>query len=420
MMKKSYLTLAAMAMIMASCSNEVLIDNEDGQTDVAIGFSTFSDKATKGDVDVNTNLEYYHGTFAVYGTKKSTVDNAISNVFDATKITYQNGATTPNDWTYSPYRYWDKQANYNFIAVAPNATVVKYTKAATAEVGDAANDFVTVDGGYTLKGQNLQATATTAEIVKGFTGIAPGTDTDIMVSVKNAQVGASHDAVVNLLFHHILAKLNVTVAKAKVLDDAVVKVDCIEIAGLDNKGNYSENAYVAPSTFEKATGTYVSGTIYYNDEAGTDLTDVTGFDASTDVSNLYVAKAKVSGWSSTTATTGYALKYVAVDGATDNTLVKVNEENKVVPTYFIESLVMPQAVASETLTLKYSITTKDENDTPYTENFTYKMDLKDAFANGFFDRCNYTLNFTIQPDVIKFDATAVVWDDQEAVNITIE
>lgn len=103
-MKKSYLTLAAMAMIMASCSNEVLIDNEDGQTDVAIGFSTFSDKATKGDVDVNTNLEYYHGTFAVYGTKKSTVDNTISNVFDATKITYQNGATTPNDWTYSPYR----------------------------------------------------------------------------------------------------------------------------------------------------------------------------------------------------------------------------------------------------------------------------------------------------------------------------
>lgn len=424
-MKKSYLTLAAMAMIMASCSNEVLIDNEDGQTDVAIGFSTFSDLTTKADPS-KTDLEYYHGTFAVYGTKKSTVDNAISKVFDATTITYKAGATTPNDWTYSPYRYWDKQANYNFIAVAPSSDIVEYSIATGKEVGDAANDFVTVEGGYTLKGQNLQATATAAEIVKGFTGIAPSTDTDIMVSVKNAQVGASHDAVVNLLFHHILAKLNVTVAKAEVLDKAEVKVDSIVISGLDNKGIYSEKAYVAPSTFVKATGNYVPGTVYYDDEKGKTLTNVTGFNENTDVSSYYVAKAKVSGWYSLSSeqvdSKDYALMYKAAEDAKDNTLSNTTDSDprKVVPTYFIESLVMPQSLAAEKLTLKYSITTKDDQNKTYTENFTYQMDLKKAFNDGFFDRCNYTLNFTIQPDVIKFDATAVVWDDQEAVNITIE
>lgn len=421
-MKKSYLTLAAMAMIMASCSNEVLIDNESGQTDVAIGFSTFSDLATKGDNTVKTNLEYYHGTFSVYGSKKSTVDQAISHIFAADKITYSDGATTPNDWTYSPYRYWDKQANYNFIAVAPSSEIVEYSIATGKEVGDAANDFVTVSGGYTLKGQNLQATATAGEKVKGFTGIAPSTDTDIMVSVNNAQVGASHDSEVKLLFHHILAKLNVTVAKDAVLNNAVVTVDSIKISGLDNKGTYSENSYKAP--FEKATGTYVSGTTYYNDEFGKTLTDVSSFDASTDVSNLYVAKTKASGWSSLSAVKvggkNYTLNYAAATGATDNVLADATSATVVVPTYFIESLVMPQAVAAEKVTMKYTIVTKDAQNNEHKENFTYQMDLKDAFANGFFDRCNYTLKFTIKPDVIKFDATAVVWDEQDAVNITIQ
>lgn len=422
-MRKSYLTLAAVAAIMASCSNEVLIDDiKSGDTDVAIGFSTFSDKATKGDATVNTNLEYYHSSFAVYGTKKSTVTNTVGSVFDATETKYTPDETQQNgtgEWKYATPRYWDKQANYNFIAVAPSADIVKYSIATDKEVGDEANDFVTAEAaGYTLVGQNLQATATAAEKVKGFTG-ASGEDTDIMTSANADQAGSSVTAstVVNLTFKHILAKLNVTVAKAMVLNDATVKVKSIEITGLDDKGTYSEKAYVAPGTYKKATGTYVAGTTYYTTSTGDQEVDATSFVAGTTDVSTYFVDAQKSGWTSSASGATYSLKYEAASSATDNELADATSATATVPSYFIESLVMPQGVSAEKLTLVYEITTGTGSDT-HTEEFAYNMDLNKAFTS-FMDRNNYTLKFTIEPLVIKFDATATLWADQPAQSVTI-
>ena len=77
---------------------------------------------------------------------------------------------------------------------------------------------------------------------------------------------------------------------------------------------------------------------------------------------------------------------------------------------------MPQAIPATTveLTTKYTITTGT-----YSEDYTYQFDLSGAF-DRFFDRFNYTLNFTIAPDVIKFDPTVVEWTNQTAVAKTIE
>ncbi len=47
------------------------------------------------------------------------------------------------------------------------------------------------------------------------------------------------------------------------------------------------------------------------------------------------------------------------------------------------------------------------------------MNLKDAFTN-FMDRNNYTIKFTIDPDVIEFDASAYEWIDNNIKEITIE
>jgi len=421
-MRKSYLTLAAVALVMASCSNEVLIDDiKSGDTDVAIGFSTFSDKATKGDTGVNTNLEYYHSSFAVYGTKKSTVTNNVGSVFDATATAYTPDETQQNgtgEWKYAIPRYWDKQANYNFIAVAPSAAIVKYSIATDKEVGDDANDFVTVDEGCTLVGQNLQATATTAEIVKGFIG-GSGKDTDIMTSAKASQAGSevTGTTVVNLTYKHILAKLNVTVAKAMVLNDATVKVKSIEITGLDDKGTYSEKAYVAPGTYKQAAGTYVAGTTYYTTNTGAQKVDATSFVAGTTDVSTYFVDAQKSGWTSSASGATYSLKYEAASSATDNELADATSATATVPSYFIESLVMPQGVSAEKLTLVYEITTGTGSDA-HTEEFAYNMDLNKAFTS-FMDRNNYTLKFTIEPLVIKFDATATLWADQPAKEITI-
>lgn len=375
-MKKSYLILAAVAGLFASCSNEVLVDDQPTRTDMpkAIGFSTFSDLSTR--VGTATDLEFYHNTFVVYGTKKSTVDAAdpVQYVFgdDAsttagntagTTVTFNSGANDPNDWTYSPYRYWDKQATYYFRAYAPEAAPLALNYAAAGNaVNVAANDFVTT-AAYTLVGQNLQATAATeGEILSGFTGEA-GKDCDMMVSDVVYEEGATHNPDVNLIFKHILAKLNVTVAKAAVLDAAVVNVKSIKIESLKDKGTFSDNDYDG--------GTYASG------------------------------------WDNVVYSAGDAASstYVLAYNGTETTLNASTAAKK----YFIESLVMPQVIADgqSTLTMVYTITT-GTGATAHLEKYTATIDMEDAFGS-FFDRYSYTLNLTINPTVITFDAGVSAW-----------
>ena len=384
-MKKSYLILAAVAGLLASCSNEVLVDEQatSNAAPQAIGFTNYSLNATRGDAAVKTNLEYYHNTFAVYGTKQSNADATdIQYVFGgkATAVGVQDGVlctyqgATPDailgDWKYDNPRYWDKQATYDFIAYAPvsAANPLRYSYAAAkAQVGDAGNDFVTTSA-YVLTGTNLQATATEAEIVKGFT-VENGKDLDLMTSASNAQNGSGHDTYVNLVFKHILAKLNVTFAKAAVLDNSTVTINSVTIKGLNDKGTYAESTYVYDTTTTPATMT--------------------------------------SGWTASVNDANYALSY------TGSQVLNASTGN---PFFFIESLVMPQTIPATTveLTAKYTITTGT-----YSEDYTYKFDLAGAF-DRFFDRFNYFLKFTIAPDVIKFDATVTEWADQTAVNKTID
>ena len=386
-MRKSNLVLiAAAASMLASCSNEKFLNDQDTLT--PIGFASYSEKLTKATA-TETDLEFYHNTFVVYASKKSTVDGAISQVFDggaSSLVTFVADAESPNEWTYSPYRFWDKQANYKFIAVAPNANVIKHTWDAAAstltEVGS--SDFVTVSSdGYTLKGQNLQKTSTQSEIKTGFVETTTG-DIDLMTSALNSQAGSTHDPDVNLAFKHILAKLNVTVAKAKILNDAAVYVRSMEIFKLNDNGKYAESNY-------KAT-----------------------------------VDPKVSGWSDISIkNAGYKLSYdysYDLEAVAQGKLLSAynTSTNKTVPNYFIESLVMPQTVPATTsddeayLILKYRIVT-GSGATAHTEDYTYRFKLADAF-DRFYDRCNYTLNFTIDPDVITFDASVVEWDDTDNIS----
>ena len=135
-MNKNFLFLAAAATILASCAQSEKLNNElaSNEKPTAIGFTSFSGKATRGDANVNTNLEYYHNTFAVYATKHNTAgDPDIQYVFggkattagtqDGVTCTYQTTADALlGDWKYDDPRYWDKQAKYNFIAYAPVST----------------------------------------------------------------------------------------------------------------------------------------------------------------------------------------------------------------------------------------------------------------------------------------------------------
>ena len=84
-------------------------------------------------------------------------------------------------------------------------------------------------------------------------------------------------------------------------------------------------------------------------------------------------------------------------------------------TYFIESLVMPQAIAAtQVLTLDYTITSGN-----YNEQFAYTATLADLFngkATDFKGANSYSVNFNIAPEanIITFDTGVTGWANGDA------
>ena len=388
-MKKNYLILAAAAAMLASCAETEKLNNElrDNEEPTAIVFSSYSEKATRadnGDDSNINNLEFFHSTFAVYGTKQSVNDpTVISYIFggtaeatggvkNGTVCTYTNNNNASfygSNWSYDDPRYWDKQSNYQFIAYAPavESNPLRYEYAATGKlVGAEGNDFVATD--YYLTGKNLQATPSNASKNKGFN--VNNQDLDLMTSGLKEQVGSNHEQV-QLTFKHILAKINIMIGKAATLDEATVTIDSVAILNLKDKGSYSENRYNAQTP--------------------------------------------VSGWrpNNVNNNADYILKYIKPQGST--LALDATNNSAVQYLYFIESLVIPQPIGDDPkVAIKYTIKRGE-----HSEAFTYDMDLKDAFTS-LFDRSNYTLKFTIGPSVITFDASAAAWanDLEQTFDIT--
>lgn len=369
-MKKFLYFVAATAM-MVSCAESEKIGNdlyEDAAPRV-IGFNTVSEKATRANVE---NLELYHPSFAVWATKKSMNDSlaAPQIVFNGDSIAdiikYDSTKMDPNHWTYNPYRYWDRQADYRFIAVAPNSNIIRYNK--PDDVDNGAGTFMTADtvNGYTLVGQNLQTSdaPAEAEIKIGFDG-ANGHDTDIMTSGKIARKGSAPVADVDLSFKHILAKLNVSIAKDPFYDNVKVVIKNVKVTGLDDNGKYYEGT---------------------SDNS--------------------------SSWKSSLKNQNYVLSWSKSNGYELPNSEVVNNKNVAKPLYFIESLVMPQTIEQEAekVVVDYTIVTETRE-----EDFNYVLPLQDSIGYKVFDKFqeknNYTLKLTIKPNVITFDASSTVWDD---------
>ena len=306
-----------------------------------------------------SDLEFYHPTFKVYGTKTSNGGNKVQPIFEGVIVTAQIGeGDAPNTWTYDTDRYWDKQADsYQFVAFAPAHAPLAYDHN-LVEVNHETAKFFTSPQFYTLIGQNLQeGDPLKAEKHTGFTGQA-GTDCDIMRSDAFPVTDPATTPVVTLNFRHTLAKLNLTV-KANAATPYVIKIDSVNISGLLSTGEYVH-----------ATG--------WNTKA----------DSGT-VSYLY-----------TTPSTELS--------ATDKT-------------YFIESLVMPQAIKStQVVTLDYTIVSGD-----YSEEFTYTTTLADVFktkADTLVGANSYTVNFNIAPEsnIITFDTGITQWVDTDDSDLDIK
>lgn len=375
-MKKSILIIVTV--ILASCAQDSVLNvrNIEQEPDQAISFNIFTDKGTRAFPAGSVSLSNFHDQFVVFSTKTSTIDNEIIEVFNGDTVAYSAGA-----WTYAPLRYWDKQANFSFVAIAPSAKYIIYTK--TDSVANPAGDYKTKDGGYTLVGTNLQDGTHTAEINKGFTG-EDGKDADLMTAQKNNQNGAAHDATVDMLFSHILAKLNVVIGKAKVLDGQNVYIKKVEITGLDDHGTYAQKNYTGAT----------------------------------------------SGWNSSKVNASYKLSFQNNTGILLNSGTGTGENYHTgTPKYFIESIVMPQGIErdNEALKMEYVIgnqTYKYElkfwrNDTLKDINNQDSVVPRIVFPN-LMDRSKYTLKLTIDPDAIIFDAAAAEWASSQDTSLIVK
>ena len=199
---KKFVLGFGLALLAAGCSNEVLVEeqqNPQEEVQTPISFATFADKQVRSQ---SVLMEDYHNTIAVYGVKENVT---VQTVFNNVTLTYTPGGT-PNDWAYSPLRYWDKQADYEFIAFAPASAPMAYVLHTDGKV--TGGQFKTSDP-YTLVGQNLQNGTSNEEIYTGFIG-GTGKDTDIMLAPMVPADGVTK-GIVNFDFHHILSKLNVAV-----------------------------------------------------------------------------------------------------------------------------------------------------------------------------------------------------------------
>ena len=379
-MKKIHLIAAAIA-ILTSCSSESIFNEiKDESPRTPITFSSYSEKSTKADVGNDAsmnNLEFFHSTFSVYGTKKD-MDSEIQYVFGdtarkiGTTCTYTgngDGTFHGSNWSYGEERFWDKWSTYNFIAYAPadhEKNPLSFTYGTAQEVGAlgvSGRDILAPD--YFLTGKNLQLampTATPKE--KGFN--VYGEDLDLMTCNPYLNRDGKNQNTVDFNFHHILAKLNVSIAKTADMNEGTVIIDSIIITGLKDMGSYAESKYGNPAT---------------------ELS---------------------SGW--TLANTNHNAKYeLAYRVAEGHPELPDAQGNTLNPLYYIESMVMPQTIANDAkLSLRYKITKGN-----YKEYYKYDIDLKDLFAT-FLGRSYYTIKFTLNSEVISFDVDAANWASNES------
>lgn len=278
-MKKNYFLLAASTMMFAACAqtdmvNEVVTE----ETPQAIGFETFTQKATRADetpaesTAENSSARYgwklsdHHTTFKVWAYKNV----SDTRVFDGVTVEYKaasdgdDGTTIPKKWSYDTPVYWDKTATtYNFYAAAPSSADWKFNGNTTNK--DQAY-FVMEDA--KLAATNFVSDPSTEhiEVLK-----ATGSDVDWMIADKCNVAVQSGDVPLN--FIHILSRLNIIVKKSST-DDPKITLNSVTVKGLNLQGTFDEST-AANTSGTTARWTPASTPVVTSDYKYTNTTDFT-------------------------------------------------------------------------------------------------------------------------------------------------
>lgn len=257
-MKKSYLMIAAAAAMLAACSsNDTFKETTRENANQPFTFSVYADKVTKAANTNSASLQDFYTVFGVYGFKNVTRNGQATNepVFsnepneyfesDAKGTIVFNGndekpsdewktSFTAGKWYYENIRYRDKLANsYAFFAIAP----YEATPNPALDV-EATYDNIKIGNSsdkYDISTEENLAIAGTPNAVPQENLKYSGFNKDYMLATKSDATSSD----VTMLFHHILAKLNVKIVKATTyIGSQELKVNELKINGLAKEGYY--------------------------------------------------------------------------------------------------------------------------------------------------------------------------------------
>lgn len=379
-MKKSLFIVAAAAM-MTACSNEVLReDYRQDDTQSAITFETFVQKAVNTRASENngknttSGLENFHKDFYVWGYKFNTNLASCEAVFTKKDVHAVMASGSAQSWNYSPIAYWDKSAEYyEFYAAAPVETKWAFSD----------NKFSYAD--FTVTGKTL-ASSDAADAKASFAGY----DTDLMISndVKKYKTYSSNVAV-NFDFNHILSRLNISVETANLASGDVCKLKKLFVFNMKSTGSFDEAS------------------------------------ASADASG------NCSRWTTTddVLSNGVGFEYASGDVLSED------------PVYYYRALCIPQVVehvASADCATEIPLNGKGLNASskPYIniqysindDNYSYFYNLANIFCGNdaenlkdiaFNEGWMNTLHIIISPAIIKFDADVYEWAEKNYGDVTI-
>lgn len=267
MKKNKFITIVAAASMLSACydSDTIKSDAQEQQAEQTLTFSAFADKVTKG--SNSTALQDFYPVFSVYGWKTVKTDNGTDNqsVFSNTPNEFFNedksgdvvyasegkkpsvewvlpssiGTGDPKKgyWYYEDVRYWDKMAtSYQFFAIAPYAT--DGTKIYNVSDDDKNFTIATPTDKYDISTEkNLAQVPQSALTYSGY-------NKDFMIAEKKVVTpdGTTVNSDVQLVFHHILTKLNVQIKKdPDYKGQQELKVNILKIANLKKTGYFKYN-----------------------------------------------------------------------------------------------------------------------------------------------------------------------------------
>jgi len=219
-MKKSYFLMAAAAALFAACAETDFVNEAavvEGNAPQAIGFEGFAGKSTRAEIADLATLKGATVGFKVWGYRGSQA------LWDSGEEVTWNTTPESDAWTYDDTRYWDKNSEYKFGAIAPKGVTGSFSTASKYSI--------------------------TGDIASG--PIASATD----YLTADPVIDPTHGQRVDFTFSHIMSKVTLKLTTSI----ANVKVTSVTMSGWNNNtATYTDDAWAFNTGTPAAPATFVS------------------------------------------------------------------------------------------------------------------------------------------------------------------